>query len=199
VLDSPQSLFEFSAQTPGPGLPVYPREQHLQDGYFTTSATLPTSTPGESSNLAADPAKADGLQPVLLLVDDNEINLRLLETFVRKNNFEYDTAENGLLALQAFQNVRRRYDIVFMDISMPVMNGIDSSRAIRALELERGQKPAMIIALTGIASATAQQEAFSSGINMFLVKPVRFSALRNILNNWKPNEEYSGIQGMTSI
>jgi CheY-like chemotaxis protein len=79
------------------------------------------------------------------------------------------------------------------------MNGIDSSRAIRALELERGQKPAMIIALTGIASATAQQEAFSSGINMFLVKPVRFSALRNILNNWKPNEEYAGIQGMASI
>lgn len=77
MLDSPQSLFEFSAQTPGPGLPVYQREQHLQDGYFTTSATLPTSTPEESSNPAADPAKADGLQPVLLLVDDNEINLRV--------------------------------------------------------------------------------------------------------------------------
>ena len=77
MLDSPQSLFEFSEQTPGPELPVYPREQHLQGGYFTASATLPTSRPGESSNPAADPGKADGLQPVLLLVDDNEINLRV--------------------------------------------------------------------------------------------------------------------------
>jgi CheY-like chemotaxis protein len=81
---------------------------------------------------------------------------------------------------------------------MPVMNGIDSSRAIRKLERERGQKPALIIALTGIASATAQHEAFSSGINTFLVKPVRFSELRKILNNWTRDEGYAGVQGMAS-
>lgn len=71
-----------------------------------------------------------------------------------------------------------------LDITMPVMDGMESSREIRNLERERGQKPATIIALTGLASATAQQEAFSTGINMFLTKPVRFSKLRKILNNW---------------
>jgi CheY-like chemotaxis protein len=79
---------------------------------------------------------------------------------------------------------------------MPVMNGIDSSRAIRSFEREQDQKPATIIALTGIASAAAQQEAFSSGINTFLVKPIRFSELLKILNNWTPDEGYTGVQGM---
>ena len=72
---------------------------------------------------------------------------------------------------------------------MPVMNGIESTRGIRKLERERGQKPAMIIALTGLASANIRQEAFSNGINLFLTKPVHFNELRKILNDWAPDME----------
>ena len=72
---------------------------------------------------------------------------------------------------------------------MPVMNGMDSTRGIRTLERERGQKPAMIVALTGLASASVQQEAFSNGINVFLTKPVSFSELRKFLNDWTPEME----------
>ena len=72
---------------------------------------------------------------------------------------------------------------------MPVMNGIESTRGIRKLERERGQKPAMIIALTGLASANIRQEAFSNGINLFLTKPVHFNELRKILNDWTPDME----------
>jgi CheY-like chemotaxis protein len=72
---------------------------------------------------------------------------------------------------------------------MPVMNGMDASREIRTLEQARGQVPATIIALTGLASAEAQQEAFSNGINLFLTKPVRFNQLRTILNEWSPEED----------
>jgi CheY-like chemotaxis protein len=122
-----------------------------------------------------------------------------------KNNFKYDTAINGLLALKAFWHALHTYDIVLMgknriytirntpdvetDISMPVMNGIDASRKIRDLERDRDLKPATIIALTGLASATAQQEAYSNGINLFLTKPVRFSDLRKILDEWTPDED----------
>lgn len=115
--------------------------------------------------------------------------MKLLEAFAKRNNYSYDTAENGLVAFQAFQNKRNLYDIVLMDISMPVMNGMESARAIRKLEGERGQKPAKIIALTGLASANARQEAFSSGINLFLAKPVSFNELRQILNDWSPDME----------
>jgi CheY-like chemotaxis protein len=72
---------------------------------------------------------------------------------------------------------------------MPVMNGMDASQEIRRLEQERAQKPATIIALTGLASAEARQEAFSVGINLFLTKPVRFDQLRTILNKWTPDED----------
>jgi CheY-like chemotaxis protein len=70
---------------------------------------------------------------------------------------------------------------------MPVMNGIESTFKIRELERERNAKPAMIVALTGLASAEAQQEAFSSGINLFLTKPVRFAELRELLREWVPS------------
>jgi CheY-like chemotaxis protein len=131
---------------------------------------------------------------------------KLLETFTKKGNYEYGTAENGLLALQACESARRIYDIILMgqqeyipklyniltkktDISMPVMNGMDSARGIRKLEHERGQKPATIVALTGLASASVRQEAFSNGINVFMTKPVSFSVLRKFLNDWTPETE----------
>lgn len=72
---------------------------------------------------------------------------------------------------------------------MPVMNGMDSARGIRKLEKERGQKSVMIVALTGLASASVRQEAFSSGINFFLTKPVSFNELRKFLNDWSPDME----------
>ena len=78
---------------------------------------------------------------------------------------------------------------------MPVMNGMDSARAIRKMEGERGQKPAMIVALTGLASASARQEAFSSGINFFLTKPVSFNELRKFLNDWTPDMEPQTPEG----
>ena len=71
-----------------------------------------------------------------------------------------------------------------IDISMPVMDGLEATREIRKLERHQGQKPAMIVALTGLGSATSQKEAFSNGISLFLTKPVRFSDLRKILDDW---------------
>ena len=70
---------------------------------------------------------------------------------------------------------------------MPVMDGMEATREIRKLERQQRQKPAMIIALTGLGSATSQKEAFSSGVSRFLTKPVRFSDLRKILNDWTPD------------
>ena len=72
---------------------------------------------------------------------------------------------------------------------MPVMDGLEATREIRSMEHDRRQKPAMIIALTGLGSATSQQEAFSSGVNLYLTKPVRFSDLRGILSDWTPDME----------
>lgn len=82
---------------------------------------------------------------------------------------------NGLPTSQPFTHI-------LMDLSMPVMDGLTSTRRIRALEVERGVKPAAtIIALTGLASAEAQDDALVAGINKFLVKPVKFGELKGLL------------------
>ena len=72
---------------------------------------------------------------------------------------------------------------------MPVMDGMEATREIRKLERDRRQKPAMIIALTGLGSAASQQEAFSNGVNFYLTKPVCFNDLRKILSDWTPDTE----------
>ncbi|KAH0562294.1 hypothetical protein GP486_003012 [Trichoglossum hirsutum] len=84
-----------------------PLEAPMRDECFVINAGV--SPEGPAGN-----EKATKRKPVILLVEDNEINLKLLETFAKKGNYEYDTAENGLLALQACENARRLYDIILM-------------------------------------------------------------------------------------
>lgn len=142
---------------------------------------------------------APGSRPHVLLVDDNDINLQLLVMFMKKQSLSYATASNGLIALEKYEAAcgvgaaaerhtngglpaGQPFTHILMDLSMPVMDGLTSTRKIRALEVERGVKPAAtIIALTGLASAEAQDDALSAGINKFLVKPVKFGELKGLL------------------
>ncbi|OCL14736.1 hypothetical protein AOQ84DRAFT_394277 [Glonium stellatum] len=131
----------------------------------------------------------------VLVVDDNPINLQLLVMFMKKHKFSYAEARNGLEALEKYKasctasnhyslssTLRARFDYVLMDISMPVMDGLESTRLIRKFELEHQIKATTIIALTGLASAQAQHEALNSGVNHYLPKPVKFQELRYLLD-----------------
>lgn len=102
---------------------------------------------------------------------------------MKKLNYKYNTASNGQEAVDTFiQSPAGRYSCVFMDISMPVMDGFEATRRIRAFERERrAPKPTPIFALSGLASADAQKEAFASGIDLFLSKPVKLKELSSFL------------------
>jgi CheY-like chemotaxis protein len=70
---------------------------------------------------------------------------------------------------------------------MPVMDGIESTNLIRRFELEQGLPPVALIALTGAANPDTRQEAFNSGVDMFMTKPVPMQTIRTILGNLKKN------------
>lgn len=136
-------------------------------------------------------------RPTVLIVDDNSVNTHLMATFMTKLKRLYSTASNGLEAFetykaakpdgetQALQAMNRfsAYEVIFMDINMPVMDGLESTRQIRAYERKFRLKPARIIAITGDASATTQQESYASGVDVFLTKPVRLKEVSRTLDN----------------
>ncbi|KAG6001599.1 hypothetical protein E4U43_001289 [Claviceps pusilla] len=118
-----------------------------------------------------------------LLVDDNHINLKVLSTYMKKLGLEYDTAVHGKEAVDLFCRAPLTYSCVLMDISMPVMDGFEATRCIRAYEDRENTQHVPIIALSGLASEDAQREAFGSGMNMLLTKPVKLKALGGILES----------------
>lgn len=218
---TPLSVAERSKEFPFPvdDRPKLPRNWSLPNDKETLSTMpqVPTTTSEKrASEIMADmekqasapvASKKSSDQPVtlpsprLLLVDDNKINLRLLRTYMRKRAFDknIDEAENGLEAVQSFEKRLDGYDIIFMDISMPVLDGFGATRQIRQLEgkrrekqIEAGRKPdtpALVIALTGLASSRDQSEAFRSGVDLFLTKPVAFKEVGKMLDNWQANRE----------
>lgn len=151
-----------------------------------SEAQRTTATPSESlkeniplTSKPSDPTQTNDLR--VLLVEDNEINLKLLIATMRKLKIAHATATNGLEALNAYKDSRGAFDVIFMDISMPIMSGIDSTKHIRRFEREERLEPTRLIALTGAANPNTRQEAFSSGVDLFLTKPVSMKELRSML------------------
>jgi CheY-like chemotaxis protein len=135
-----------------------------------------------------------------LCVDDNPINLRLLRTFVDKLGHHHVLAADGLEALEAYkaatndETEESRIDVVLMDINMPIMDGLEATRQIRAHEIRSGLPKVTIIALTGVADTDIQQEANSSGINLFLIKPVRLADLEVILKGVVTGQDKANLE-----
>ncbi|KIY03509.1 uncharacterized protein Z520_00200 [Fonsecaea multimorphosa CBS 102226] len=144
-----------------------------------TSDGAVTLTESDGTKSAALPREPDTNNPRVLVVDDNHINLHLLVTFVRKAGHPFESATDGLKALEAYKKSvredggRNAFKHIFMDISMPVMNGIASAKEIRQFEKDnKVDPPAKIIALTGMGSDVAHNEAINAGFDQFLSKPI---------------------------
>jgi len=120
-----------------------------------------------------------------LLVDDNKINLQILVSFMKKLQLPYRTASNGLEAYKRYAQEPWLYRCILMDLSMPIMDGLEACRRIR--EFERNYKLASttVVALTGLASVETQRDAFASGMDMFYTKPVKLKDLSSAISEQK--------------
>jgi CheY-like chemotaxis protein len=141
------------------------------------------------------PSQPTNSRPLrILVVDDNEINLQLLQRYLAKRKADtIGTAGNGIEAVAAFKEAvasENPYDLIFMDLSMPLMDGFEATRMIRQFEAKglgagvgSGAKGGReyIVALTGLAAMRDREEAANSGVDDFMTKPVSFVKVGKLL------------------
>jgi len=121
----------------------------------------------------------------LLLVEDNNVNQEVAQEILTAAGFEVDICDNGAKALQAVQD--NHYDVVLMDIQMPIMDGLQATQAIRSLEARCSELP--IIAMTAHALSEDTDKSFAAGMNGHITKPIEPDILFRELSRWlKPGE-----------
>lgn len=139
------------------------------------------TTQGEESD-GKNQNSLDGLY--FLAAEDNEINAEILREILLISNAQCEIVENGQLAVERFANSKEgEFDAILMDVQMPVMNGYDATKAIRALEREDARK-IPIIAMTANAFAEDEKEALNAGMNVHLAKPIDIELLNQVIRQY---------------
>ncbi|MCB1694558.1 MAG: response regulator, partial [Pseudomonadales bacterium] len=119
----------------------------------------------------------------IMVADDAQDNILLIQAYLKKTPHHLTVAENGAIAVEQFK--QHRYDIVFMDVQMPVMDGYTATRLIRAWEHEQNdQIPVPIIALTANALKEDEQRSLEAGCTSHLTKPIRKSMFLAALEHY---------------
>jgi len=144
--------------------------------FFTCSFRPALSDPKPAVERSPLPASCNILPPArILIVDDNEDNRNLLCLYLRNTPFILVTAENGEEAVNVFK--RSPFDLVFMDIEMPLMDGYEATRRLRLWEREQKLDPTPIVALTAHAFVRFRKKCMDAGCSDYLTKPVRRATL----------------------
>ena len=134
----------------------------------------------------------DGLY--FLAAEDNEINAEILREILLISNAQCEIVENGQLAVERFANSKEgEFDAILMDVQMPVMNGYDATRAIRALGREDARK-IPIIAMTANAFVDDVMDSKRAGMNEHIAKPLDFDRLIECMNRWLQTEDGKGAE-----
>lgn len=129
----------------------------------------------------------------ILLVEDSEDNRLLIKTYLKNMPYVLDIAENGKVAVDMVK--RERYDLILMDIQMPVMDGYTATREIRRWEREEGVEGVPIVALTAHALSEELNKCMEAGCTAFITKPVKKAVLIEAISKYarRKNEECSTI------
>ncbi len=119
----------------------------------------------------------------VLLVEDNLLNQHLTSKILIKEGYATDIAENGKIGLDMF--MENPYDLILMDIQMPVMDGIQATRLIREYEKKNNIKKIKIIAVTAHTKDGERQKLFNAGLDLYLSKPFKSEELLGMIEDLK--------------
>lgn len=150
----------------------------------TFKGFLPKDNPGEHNSSLDEIGKKDYSDKRLLVVEDNDLNREIATEILSLTGVKIETAENGKEAVDMMTaSEPGYYDLVLMDIQMPIMNGYDATCAIRAMEREDARR-IPIVAMTANAFLEDVQKAKASGMNEHMMKPLDIDQLQQMLARW---------------
>lgn len=131
----------------------------------------------------------------VLIVEDNPINQRVAVILANKLGFVADVAGDGSEALNMVRD--QDYTLILMDCQMPVMDGFEATRAIRALDAPVSQVP--IIAVTANVMEGQRDKCLAAGMNDYLPKPINKDVLRRAVDKWIPPVESAQIESPQAL
>ena len=129
------------------------------------------------------PGRLGGLR--VLVVEDNFVNQKVAQRHVEKLGHQADVAENGAQALDML--AMQRYDIIFMDCQMPVLDGYETTRRIRAGRVPNLDPGLPVVAFTAFETESDRQKCFAAGMDDIVAKPIRFEDVQAVLERRMPN------------
>ena len=139
-----------------------------------------------AADATPEPSAADAVRfnVHVLMVEDNDINRLILEQILLKLGCGVRHAVNGAEALAILEN--EKFDLVLMDVQMPVMDGLTATRTLREIERERGLPRQLVIALTANALAGDREMCLEAGMDDYVAKPVTIASVRSAMLRWLP-------------
>jgi signal transduction histidine kinase/DNA-binding NarL/FixJ family response regulator len=134
----------------------------------------------------------------ILLADDNVINRQVVMMQLKKLGItEVDTVSNGEEAVSAF--LSKAYSLILMDNMMPIMDGLEATRKIRAMEEDEMRHPTPVIAMTGNVMEGEKDKCIEAGMNDFIGKPFTLEELNNVIQKWQQSSLSGEVLNMSIV
>ena len=153
--------------------------------------TVPVSTDHDQTV-----EKPCSLRPLsILLVEDLQENREVMNLYLKETPYQIEMAENGQVAIEKFQS--GTYDVVFMDMQMPVMDGLQAAAAIRRWEREQQRRPTPIVALTANAFKEEADKSLAAGCTAHLTKPIKKQTLLETIHRYTDTVEREAAYPLT--
>jgi CheY-like chemotaxis protein len=146
---------------------------------FSSKYKLPEADASGKEELESEPEVSPEEEKRILLVEDNEDNRLLVKTYLKNLPYIIDEAENGKIAVDMYRN--NTYNLIIMDVQMPVMDGHEATRIMRVLEVEKGLPSTPIIALTAHAIKEEIDKCMAAGCDTHVGKPIKKATLISII------------------
>jgi CheY-like chemotaxis protein len=139
---------------------------------------------GLISNSLPTLSKRSPAQVSVLLVEDNRVNQRVATALLERRGYRVSLAENGALAVDLLTAGDAHFDVVLMDMQMPVMDGLEATRRIRAAEAASGRPRQLVFAMTANAMQGDREICVDAGMDDYVSKPIKAEDLYERIEHW---------------